>query len=150
MNELIIFNEENFLESWRFNSPDCHMTTQDKQRLVFFDKAQAKGLWREYISKSYTQFMLFPKEAFQILDTQVLDFNEIEDGKSFFRQACPNVDVVIFFWGASCACIAPMEIVTNFWTDFFYPSDEDSIIFIPNSRKKIFSFEERFFVSIFN
>jgi hypothetical protein len=31
------------------------------------------------------------------------------------------------------------------WDDFFYPSDESSVIYVPNAKNIIFSYEEMFF-----
>lgn len=150
MIESIKFDESIFFESWRFNSADCLMSHEEKQRLVFLDSEQTGVLWREHISATHTQFMLLPRGSFTVSNSQILDFKEVNAGRHFFQKTCPDVETVIFFWGSSCACIAPMEIVASYWTDFFYPSDEDSIISIPNSKQRIFSFEEKFFNAISN
>lgn len=43
------------------------------------------------------------------------------------------------------AGVAPREVFLKSWNDFFYPSDENSLLLIPKSSKVIFSFDDMFF-----
>ncbi|WP_144290314.1 hypothetical protein [Chitinilyticum litopenaei] len=145
MNKLILFNENTHPESWRINDPSCTLSTSKKKELIFFDKEHSKKLWHNCISKKYTHLLLLNESQIKIRHSETLDFTNPKKGELFFKNHLKNATLVIFFWGPLCSCLAPAKTVSKHWNDFFLPSDENSITYIPNTNKIIFSFEERFF-----
>jgi hypothetical protein len=151
-NEKFKFDQTEFFEAWRFNSQDCLLDEREKKELIFLDKKQSLSLWakQDKLFEQYRHLMLIPRERINIVEKATLDFDDIEAGEIFFKKHCNEVSMIIFFWGPQHACIAPFDIFVKSWTDFFYPSDENSIIYIPNSSISIFSHNETFFAATFN
>lgn len=102
-----------------------------------------------HISNEFFHLMKMPFADKGVLRKLTLDFSSEAEGSRFFKKELRSYELVIFFWGARSACMVQKSTLVNNWTDFFYPSDESSLIFIPNSRKKIFSYEDVFFVGRF-
>ncbi len=144
MNNLL-FDENAFATAWRFNSPDCKLTDPEKAKLVFLYPWQACVLWEEEISRDHSHLMNIPSDTITVLHKTVLDFDLPESGEQFFHTQLGLISTVIFFWGPQCACLVPVPILIKAWTDFFYPSDENSIVCAFNKPEKIFSFENTFF-----
>ena len=145
-----IFDEEIFPDAWRINSTDCRIPENEKKGLIFLTASQSLDLWKRKISEEFFHLMKIPIEEKNILKKLTLNFSRNGEGSAFFQQELRRYDLIVFFWGAQSACIVQKNTFVENWTDFFYASDETSIIYIPNSRKKLFSYEDDFFVARFS
>lgn len=76
-----------------------------------------------------------------------LDFEDLRAGERFFSDNLKNTDILFFFWGPRNAVVVSAGILMRAWSDFFYPSDENSILYIAGRQRLIFSHEDRFFVA---
>jgi hypothetical protein len=142
-----ISDEDLYADFWRINSKNCDISEKEKKKVIFLPPEQSYNLWRDNISEDFNHLMKIPSEHIDVRAEVKIDFSLKETGENFFKKELKFFSLLIFFWGAKSACIVPKNIFIANWSDFFYPSDESSIIFIPNSRKKIFSYEEKFFVA---
>lgn len=140
------FDEKIFPDAWRINSQDCKISDDEKRSIVFFHPDQSLELWKNHVSSKSLHLMKILADDIQVSSKLKLDFSLEDEGRNFFLKELKRYSLVVFFWGARSACLVRKNILVNHWTDFFYPSDESSVIFIPNSGKKIFSYEEVFFV----
>jgi hypothetical protein len=129
--------------AWRFNSEDCSLSDQEKQSIVFFDEKQSQRLWN--ISIPVKNLMELSDQNFVLHEKTILSFSKIDESANFFATRLANSSFVWFFWGACAAAIVPRQVFLKSWDDFFYPSDEDSILLTPDCPKAIFSFEDAFF-----
>jgi len=146
---MIKINEARYPEAWRFNSPDCTLKDSEKRRISFLSKIQSKKLWEQEVSKLHTHLMQIPKEKICIDKKIVLNFEEFQSGFEFFKNELDGVSEVNIFWSPEKSCRTDTEIFLKSWSDFFYPSDENTVLLIPDASKKIFSFEESFFCAHF-
>jgi|GEM_PF-476938 len=142
-NEHIYFDEKLYPMAWRLNSSDCLLSIDDKKRIIFLNEYQSTVLWDiffpfEYLIKMDPSFI-------SILEKIFIDFDEVNQSSLFFREKLKDNSVIFFFWGRLDCAILPTDIFIKAWDDFFYPSDDNSIILIPNTNKIIFSYEETFF-----
>lgn len=143
----MIFDEGKFGESWRFNSLDCALTDEEKSSIVFLTDVQADIYWRNLISEEFDHLMKIPKGVFTVEKKVELDFEDLRTGESFFSENLRDLDILFFFWGPRNGCVVTARILVKAWSDFFYPSDENSILYVAGRRRLIFSHEDRFFVA---
>ncbi|MHA7682469.1 DUF2947 family protein [Cupriavidus sp. PET2-C1] len=142
-NKPYIFDEKLYPIAWRFNSEDCLLSDNDKKRIVLLDRSTSEKLWDAFIpTKNLIQLS---SKTFRQNDKATLSFSNKSESSSFFEQRLELPDFVLFFWGRSTAAMVARSTFLKSWDDFFYPSDESSILLIPNSSKVIFSFEDTFF-----
>jgi hypothetical protein len=87
--------------------------------------------------------------TFQVSETTTLDFKRRADGARFFQKVLEGEEWLWLFWGRCCAAQVPRDIFIKCWDDFFYPSDENTVLVMPGSAEAIFSFEENFFYGQF-
>ena len=138
------FDENIYPTSWRFNSSDCILSPEEKSKIVFFNKIDSERIW-DSIFPFYILMDIQPSQC-EIINKLKLDFNNPKESAAFFHRNLDGFPEVFFFWGRrSAAFITSSEIIKNAWDDFFYPNDESSIIYIPNTKIIIFSYEENFF-----
>ncbi|OCL22684.1 hypothetical protein [Gilliamella sp. wkB171] len=74
-----------------------------------------------------------------------LNFDYPKKSSHFFVNKLIDVPFVFFFWNKKASAIVPVNIFIKSWNDFFYPSDETSILFIASKNRMIFSYNETFF-----
>ncbi|PWV98708.1 hypothetical protein [Mangrovibacter plantisponsor] len=137
------FDESLYPMSWRFNSDDCHLSDEDKKHIVFLSEHESERLWDLVLP--FNILMRMNKTDVTIIDKMELDFDDVDESKVFFQSRLSGVSNLFFFWGRRAAALVSTSVVIKSWGDFFYPSDESSIIFVPNTKKIIFSYEEMFF-----
>ncbi|MDK1227718.1 hypothetical protein [Cronobacter turicensis] len=141
----IIFDENIYPMAWRLNSDDCRLTPEDKKQIVLLNEEQSDKLWD--LLFPFKKLMDIDSSFMAVLEKRELDFDELEESASFFSEKLKDVSTLFFFWGRSDCAIVPSEVFIKSWDDFFYPSDETCIIFIPNGSNVIYSYEETFFYS---
>ena len=138
-----MIDDDTYPIAWRFNAKDCLLSDKDKKRIVFFDEMQSKRLWGLFIPVD--NLMRLDGKDFICHEKTTLSFNGSAESADFFEKRLRSVDFIWFFWGACAAAIVPTEVFITAWEDFFYPSDEDSLLLMVNSSRAIHSFEETFF-----
>lgn len=129
--------------AWRFNDPDCALSNEEKDGLIFLDETSSLTLWNKYIPVEHV--MQISKDNFNLIKKLCLNFDKPRQ----LPIARNRNEHAFFFWGKKNACITDCDIVEKAWSDFFYPSDEDSILVLPCSNEIIFSFEDNFFFGHF-
>ncbi|MGZ0704325.1 hypothetical protein [Pseudomonas piscis] len=143
-----LFDEARYPIAWRFNSADCGLSVEDKQRVVLFDQATSQALWDRFIP--VPSLITGLPSRFQCHEKTTLDFSQRDESSLFFeRRLCPQAGLLWVFWGKRCAVQVPRDIFIKCWDDFFYPSDENTALVMPDSAGVIFSFEENFFYGQF-
>lgn len=140
---LLIFDEEKYPIAWRFNSEDCLLSFEEKKKIIFLDEGESECLWDmifpfEHLMKMNSSFC-------SVMEKVELDFDSTKESSLFFKNRLTDVSFVFFFWGKGSSAIVPVDIIVKSWSDFFYPSDETSIILLANRSKVIYSYEEVFF-----
>lgn len=134
---------EEYPIAWRFNSEDCLLSDQEKQSIVFLDEKQSQRLWGIFIPAK--NLMELSDKNFVLHEKTILSFSDIEASANFFASRLAHSSFVWFFWSAVAVAIVPLQVFLKSWDDFFYPSDENSILLTPDCPKAIFSFEDTFF-----
>lgn len=138
-----IVDSEVYPITWRFNSEDCLLFDQEKQSIVFLDEKQSRRLWNIFIpAKHLTELS---DKNFVLHEKTILSFCDVDESANFFASRLSHSGFVWFFWSAVAAAIVPRQVFLKSWDDFFYPSDENSILLTPDCPKAIFSFEDTFF-----
>ena len=136
-------DEITFPIAWRFNSCDCNLTKQDIDKIVFLTKDASERLWRYYFC--INNLMEINSDIF-LLDKKIyLNFEDDKSCADFFNANTSDAEILFFFWGKFSSAIVKKDVFIKSWDDFFYPSDENSLLLIPNTKKIIFSFNETFF-----
>lgn len=136
-------DEDVYPIAWRFNALDCLLSESDKKRIVLFESLESQRLWDTFIPVK--NLIGLDSDAFKMREKVALDFECKSEPLKFFMGRLSFPDFIWFFWGRSSAGIVPREVFLKSWSDFFYPSDENSILLIPNSSRIIFSFDDMFF-----
>ena len=139
----IAFDEPLYPVAWRLNSKDCRLSVDEKGRIILLNAMQAQRLWDAIFP--FSHLMEMPRSFCDVLEKRVLDFDDVERSSLFFIEKLQGVDSIDFLWGRRAGATLPADVLVAAWDDFFYPSDENSVIAIPNSDKLIFSYEENFF-----
>ncbi|WP_347902930.1 hypothetical protein [Pseudomonas purpurea] len=142
-----VFDETLYPVTWRFNARDCGLSDSDKQQIVLLDQVKSAALWDVYVPVE--TLMSLAETQFQLSEKVTLDFNRPQQSSLFFEARLGDGDFVWFFWGRECAAQVPRAVFIKGWSDFFYPSDENSVLVMPERSKVIFSFEEDFFCGQF-
>ncbi|MDV5354136.1 hypothetical protein [Kosakonia sp. SMBL-WEM22] len=146
MKATFVIDENKYPVAWRFNSKDCQLSVEDKKKIIMLGEDDSELLWDAFFP--FEILMQIDSSHFEILEKKVLDFDDVDAGRSFFQDKLRSYDAVIFFWGRrSSALISSPAIIVKAWDDFFYPGDESSLIYIPNDKRIIFSYEETFFLA---
>lgn len=140
----IIFDEALYPIAWRLNSEDCRLSPDEKRKIVFLNGDESETLWEQFFP--FDMLMSIKSSQCRIIEKKELDFDEAEESAIFFREKLRGFSDILFFWGRrSAAIVISSDVFIRAWDDFFYPSDESSIIYIPNAENIIFSYEEMFF-----
>lgn len=142
-----VFDETLYPVTWRFNAQDCGLSDSDKQQIVLLDKVKSAALWDVHVPVK--TLMNLAEKQFQLSEKVTLDFNSPRESSLFFEARLCDCDVLWFFWGRHYAAQVPRDVFIKGWSDFFYPSDENSVLVMPDSSRAIFSFEEDFFCGQF-
>lgn len=144
MNDIYQINEKLYPMGWRFNTEDCLLSSEEKKSIIMLGGDESEKLWDSIFP--FKILMNINSSQCEIIEKRELDFEDVNSERPFFYDKLEACNEVIFFWGrrASAIITAP-EIIVKAWDDFFYPSDESSLIYIPNFKKIIFSYEETFF-----
>lgn len=132
---------------WRFTVINSKLNSFDLKKILFINAKDSSFIWENEISKKSDHLMKIEWSKLIVSKSKILSFKEINDGKNFFKAIFKNTPKIIFFWGKHDSCIVPKNIFLKAWPDFFYTSDESAVIYIPGKRKKIFSYEENFFIA---
>lgn len=138
-----IVDSEVYPIAWRFNSEDCLLSNQEKQSIVFLDEKQSRRLWNIFIPAKH--LMELSDKNFVLHEKTILSFCDVDESANFFASRLSHSGFFWFFWSAVAAAIVPRQVFLKSWDDFFYPSDENSILLTPDCPKAIFSFEDNFF-----
>ena len=129
----IIFDEILYPVAWRLNSEDCHLSPDEKRKIVLLNGDESEKLWD--LVFPFDMLMGIKPSQCHIIEKIELDFDEVEESAAFFREKLRGVTDIIFFWGRiSAAIIISLDVFIKAWDDFFYPGDESSIIYIPNVK----------------
>ncbi|SQI33980.1 Uncharacterised protein [Leminorella richardii] len=139
----IVFNEALYPIAWRLNSKDCRLSADEKGCILLLSAMEAQRLWDATFP--FSHLMEMPRSFCDVLEKRVLDFDDVDTSSLFFIEKLQGVDSINVLWGRSAGATLPVDVFIAAWDDFFYPSDENSIIAIPNSDIIIFSYEETFF-----
>ena len=140
---MYIVDEKIYQIGWRFNSSDCQLSDEEKRQICFLNRIESKTLWSCYFS--INNLMELTEDTFVMKEKRELDFLDEKSGYDFFQEQLKETDVLFLFWSKTAAVIVKKHIFLKSWSDFFYPSDENSIIVIPNNSFSIFSFGDKFF-----
>ncbi|MDK1704640.1 hypothetical protein OSR40_012930 [Serratia rubidaea] len=138
-----VFDESKYPIAWRFNSNDCLLPFVDKKRIVLLDEIESRHLWDNIFP--FNHMIKLPSSFLSGIDKVELDFDDENQSSIFFIEKLKNIEFIFFFWGRGAGSIVPVDVFLKAWSDFFYPSDESSVMYIPNVAKVIYSFEEQFF-----
>lgn len=140
----MIFDEALYPIAWRLNSEECHLSHDEKRKIVFLNGDESEKLWD--LVFPFDMLMNIKSSQYRIIEKMELDFDEKEESAIFFREKLRGVSDILFFWGRRAAAIViSSDVFIKAWDDFFYPSDESSVIYVPNAKNIIFSYEEMFF-----
>ena len=140
----IIFDETLYPVAWRLNSEDCLLSPDEKRKIVLLNGDESEKLWD--LLFPFDMLMNIKPSQCRIIEKTELDFDEVEESAAFFREKLKEVTDILFFWGRrSAAIIISSDVFIKAWDDFFYPSDESSVIYVPNNKNIIFSHAEMFF-----
>jgi hypothetical protein len=137
------FDVDTYPVAWRFNSNDCLLSDQEKASIILFNEPQSQRLWDAFIPTK--NLMELTSNNFKRHEKSTLSFSESAESAEFFKFRLNEAGFIWFFWGGRSAAIVPKDIFIKAWDDFFYPSDEDSLLLVVNSSKAIYSFEDTFF-----
>lgn len=140
------FNVDESLYSigWRFNSPDCQLIASEIEKIIFLTKSESEKLWGSLYP--FKKLMEIKKDDYMLLEKKELDFDN-DNSRNFFIEKMIDSSYVFFFWGRSNSAIVPVNLFIKAWDDFFYPSDENCILYLINNNRIIYSYEETFFYS---
>ncbi|MFI8147048.1 hypothetical protein, partial [Acinetobacter sp. ABJ_C5_2] len=123
----LIFDETKYPITWRYNSVDCSLSDEDKHKIIFLIQDESKKLW-DFLFP-FNQLMEIKENYFLLVEKKDLDFNEELNSRDFFVQKLQATELLIFFWGRNNCAIISSSILIKSWNDFFYPSDEDCIVY---------------------
>lgn len=143
MKAKIIIDEEKYGIAWRFNADDCKLQAEDINKIIFLDSQQSSTLWRSTFNFKTLQTVKKEDKYYEIIKEAETVFFE---GSDFvFSQIVEQEKLIFFFWGIKSSAILTSDIFLKSWDDFFYPSDENCILYLPSSNTIIFSFNEIIF-----
>ncbi|MCO6508661.1 MAG: hypothetical protein J6578_07715 [Snodgrassella sp.] len=141
--KLLTIDEKKYPIAWRFNSKDCLLSSAEKSKIVFLDPEESDHLWN--MTFPFEHIIKMDSSFFSVIEKINLNFEHPKESSLFFKKRLTDSSLVFFFWSKKASAIIPTDIFVKSWDDFFYPSDETSILFIANRNKMIFSYEETFF-----
>ncbi|AJQ94760.1 DUF2947 family protein [Gynuella sunshinyii] len=135
---------KDFALSWRFTDPIYNdLPEKDLASIVPIIPEQSANLWYRVVSKqSHIHLSDLGNYKYQVyIDTE----NE-ESGRKLLGKKIlfDDDDDIIFFWSPKCSVITKWHTVKKYWTDFFYP-DDDNTVFIGPCMLISYS-EEQFFI----
>ncbi len=129
----------NFPLFWRFNDPNYDVLAASVlDGILPLDQSNSLEIWHNQISvfdhisqANFTNFI----SAFDI------DTVNPEAGKKILVEniSIPDNESIISFWSPTCSVVTDWLTVTDNWTSFFYPSDDNIVIL---SRSVLVTFAE--------
>lgn len=141
--KLLTIDEKKYPIAWRFNSKDCMLSFDEKRQIIFLDTEESSNFWD--VTFPFNHLMKMHSSFCSVIEKINLDFDHPNESSLFFKNKLTDISFAFFFLGKKASAIVPVDIFVKSWDDFFYPSDETSILLIPNGNKMIFSYEKTFF-----
>jgi hypothetical protein len=74
------------------------------------------------------------------------EWDDYEKGRLFFKNLLSGSSYILIFWGPNCSCITTAKNFIVAWDDFFYISDENTVLITPDYSVLAYSFDEYFFI----
>jgi len=130
---------------WRFVAADASIGPDEVRRICFLDPEQSAVLWDELFGPGAGHLMLARIPGARVA-TFHLGFDDPAAGRVAFDQNLGPARTLLFAWGRAHACLVPREVFLAAWDDFFYPSDESSVVVALGADRLVCSFERTFFV----
>ncbi len=133
--------------SWRFTDARYNRLPQhDLDQIEPFDRETSDRLWRSYVSDQHRHISQFTKEDIGEFVSLEVDWDEKDASRGIIESRIP-IDIderVIFFWSPVCSVETKWKIVLQYWDDFFYPDDSNTVVLVPSRNMKIYYCEECF------
>ncbi|MDR2638530.1 MAG: hypothetical protein LBC09_01685 [Helicobacteraceae bacterium] len=133
----------------RFADKDCRLSSAQKNSIVFLNSDMSRKIWNDFISDKNHLFLMDNNEyilsrQFRVINTDDRDFCYTKRKlEKFFSGA----SFIIALWGPECGALCSPSILADAWDDFFYPSDENTVVVgFPNGRC-VFSFETNLYLT---
>ncbi len=109
-------------------------------------ESDSEVIWHKYVSPNYDHLMLLEKKN-EYEKTFSVNWDDDESGRGILSD---NLDfdysqVLIFMWSPAVSVETTWGVVINYWTDFFYPDDDNIVILAKGKKIKIHYCEENLF-----
>ena len=140
-----IIDEDKYAIAWRFNSNECNLKAEEISEIIFLDKCQSSILWKSIFIFDNLRQINGNNSYYKILSKKQSIF--FENSSFVFSKFIKQEKIIFFFWGMENSAILSSSIFLKSWDDFFYPSDENCIIYMPSTKKTIYSFNEDIFLA---
>jgi hypothetical protein len=115
---------------------------EELAQMLPLDPAEGRVLWKELVSAIYDHPLKIPASAdTEILATFMIDWDHPNEGRDLLQRHLGILGdpTVLVFWGPSTALRCPWSLFLKHWDDFFYPSDDNSVLVVPSAGLRLFT-----------
>jgi hypothetical protein len=140
-----------FSLAWRFTDPKfAVLPSEILQTIEPLDKQEARVLWTKYVYDEFDHLLKIPAKYVDKLVVSerrfVVDWHDPQDGIDKLRANVPLSDPgrIIVFWSPSVAVRTTWQTTTDYWTDFFYPDDDNCAVVFPDDFVRLLYVNEAF------
>ncbi len=121
---------DKFTLAWRFVDENYHqLPLRDLHRITPYSAEEAYSLWQRYVSKSYDHVMQLTQFHPEMIRFEV-DWENENQGQQLLKQHCQLTEdsTILCFWSPQVAVKTHWGLLTQYWTDFCYPDDDNNVI----------------------
>jgi hypothetical protein len=136
-----------FALDWRFTDPQYNrLPAEDLGRIQPQSQENTRRLWDTYVSNRHNHITGFKSDELPPHHAFRTDWNAKELSRQRIARQIPIAEdeEVLFFWSPSCSVLVDWGTVIKYWDDFFYPSDDNTVVVVPRRGYRFFYSDESF------
>lgn len=140
---------DNFPLHWRFDDPAFNQLDEDElAAFVIPSISELSTVWSHFVGEGVSHLLQRPNETVCIVDQFSVDWNDEGSGKVQLQQKLSTnlTGEVLVMWSPTVGVRVPAALLLRYWTDFFYPDDDNTIVVTTSETEFLTYCEETFFV----
>ena len=138
-----------FKMGWRFTDENYNLLPSgDLLKIKPIIESDSEIIWRKYVSQNHRHLMLLGEDDIRYETVLRLNWEDEKSGKKILSdiQGIDYSQAIIFMWSPKNSVETIWGLVVNYWTDFFYPSDDNIVILFKEKKLKMHYCEENLFI----
>jgi hypothetical protein len=121
----------NFPLLWRFADPAfCELPPETLAEFRELSSSESRTIWEHSVHPAFDHLMKIPASPSARYEKIPSDWNDAETTRTRLRTQLPIPmdSKIVVLWGPMTAVEVSWKTFTQYWDDFFYPSDDNNAV----------------------